>query len=118
MFHLSGSCQRHFWWLDTFLYQQRGRSHGSQDYQLVLILSALKIDSNYLSLVFSLVSSVAMVHACREAMRMLKKTGTDFSTARGMDPKQFFEVMGESVRVRRRDEILIHSLRVERDRGI
>ncbi|EKM81153.1 hypothetical protein AGABI1DRAFT_112845 [Agaricus bisporus var. burnettii JB137-S8] len=45
-------------------------------------------------IIFSLVSSVAMVHACREAMRMLKKTGTDFSTAKGMDPKQFFEVMG------------------------
>jgi hypothetical protein len=39
-----------------------------------------------------------MVHACREAMRMLKKTGTDFSTAKGMDPKQFFEVMGEIFR--------------------
>ncbi|KAF9446521.1 Phosphoenolpyruvate/pyruvate domain-containing protein [Macrolepiota fuliginosa MF-IS2] len=45
-------------------------------------------------IIFSLVSSVSMVHACREAMRMLKKTGTDFSTAKGMDPKQFFEVMG------------------------
>ncbi|KXN87468.1 2,3-dimethylmalate lyase [Leucoagaricus sp. SymC.cos] len=45
-------------------------------------------------IIFSLVSSVAMAHACREAMRMLKKTGTDFSTARGMEPKQFFEVMG------------------------
>jgi hypothetical protein len=40
------------------------------------------------------VSSVAMMHACRAAMQALKKTGTDFSSARGMDPKQFFEVMG------------------------
>ena len=47
-------------------------------------------------LVFSLVSSVAMVHAVRDAMRSLKKTGTDFSSARGMDPKAFFEVMGEN----------------------
>lgn len=46
-------------------------------------------------IVFSLVSSVAMVHAVRDAMRSLKKTGTDFSSARGMDPKAFFEVMGE-----------------------
>jgi hypothetical protein len=46
--------------------------------------------------VFSLVSSVAMVHAVRDAMRSLKKTGTDFTSARGMDPKAFFEVMGKS----------------------
>ncbi|KDR75648.1 hypothetical protein GALMADRAFT_493061 [Galerina marginata CBS 339.88] len=45
-------------------------------------------------LVFSLVSSVAMVHAVRAAMQSLKKTGTDFSSAQGMDPKSFFEVMG------------------------
>ncbi len=36
-----------------------------------------------------------MVHAVRDAMRSLKKTGTDFTSARGMDPKAFFEVMGE-----------------------
>ena len=35
-----------------------------------------------------------MVHAVREAMYSLKKTGTDFTSARGMDPKSFFEVMG------------------------
>jgi len=27
-------------------------------------------------------------------MHSLKKTGSDFSTAQGMDPKVFFEVMG------------------------
>lgn len=27
-------------------------------------------------------------------MRSLKKTGTDFSSAKGMDPKAFFEVVG------------------------
>lgn len=27
-------------------------------------------------------------------MRSLKKTGTDFTSAQGMDPKAFFEVMG------------------------
>lgn len=44
--------------------------------------------------VFSLVSCVAMVHGVRAAMKSLKITGTDFSTAKGMDPKSFFEVMG------------------------
>ena len=44
--------------------------------------------------VFSLVSAVAAVHGIRAAMRSLKKTGTDFSSAQGMDPKAFFEVMG------------------------
>ncbi|KIM40337.1 hypothetical protein M413DRAFT_177411 [Hebeloma cylindrosporum] len=45
-------------------------------------------------IIFSLVSSVAMVHAVRDAMQSLKKSGTDFSSAKGMDPKAFFEVMG------------------------
>ncbi|KAG6920222.1 hypothetical protein DXG01_004991 [Tephrocybe rancida] len=47
-------------------------------------------------IIFSLVSCVAMVHAVRAAMHSLKKTGTDFSTAQGMDPKAFFQVMGGS----------------------
>ena len=29
-------------------------------------------------------------------MQSLKKTGTDFTSAQGMDPKAFFEVMGLS----------------------
>ena len=44
-------------------------------------------------LVFSLVSAVAAVHGIRAAMHSLKKTGTDFTSAQGMDPRQFFEVM-------------------------
>lgn len=44
--------------------------------------------------VFSLVSCVAAVHGIRAAMQSLKKTGTDFTSAQGMDPKSFFEVMG------------------------
>lgn len=36
-----------------------------------------------------------MVHAVRAAMHSLKKTGTDLISSRGMDPKTFFEVMGE-----------------------
>lgn len=44
--------------------------------------------------VFSLVSCVAAVHGIRAAMHSLKKTGTDFTSAEGMDPKAFFEVMG------------------------
>ncbi|THH33093.1 hypothetical protein EUX98_g1114 [Antrodiella citrinella] len=47
-------------------------------------------------IIFSLVSCVAAVHGIRAAMQSLKKTGTDFSSARGMDPKAFFEVMGLS----------------------
>jgi hypothetical protein len=35
-----------------------------------------------------------MVHAVRNAMHLLKKTGTDFTSAQGMDPKTFFGVMG------------------------
>ncbi|KAI0776240.1 Phosphoenolpyruvate/pyruvate domain-containing protein [Trametes elegans] len=45
-------------------------------------------------IIFSLVSCVAAVHGIRAAMQSLKKTGTDFTSARGMDPKAFFEVMG------------------------
>ena len=44
--------------------------------------------------VFSLLSCVAAVHGIRAAMQSLKETGTDFTSARGMDPKAFFEVMG------------------------
>jgi len=36
-----------------------------------------------------------MVHAVRAAMQMLKKTGTDFTTSQGMDPKAFFQVVGK-----------------------
>jgi hypothetical protein len=36
-----------------------------------------------------------MVHALRAAMQSLKKTGTDATSAQGMDPKQFFNVVGE-----------------------
>ncbi|KAN0130820.1 Pyruvate/Phosphoenolpyruvate kinase-like domain containing protein [Lactarius tabidus] len=45
-------------------------------------------------IIFSLVSCVAAVHGIRAAMHSLKETGTDFTTAQGMDPKAFFEVMG------------------------
>ena len=45
-------------------------------------------------LVFSLVSCVAAVHAIRAAMHSLKKTGSDYTSAQGMNPKAFFEVMG------------------------
>jgi len=45
-------------------------------------------------IIFSLVSCVAAVHGIRAAMHSLKKTGTDFSSAQGMDPKAFFKVMG------------------------
>ena len=50
--------------------------------------------ANAVFTVFSLVSCVAAVHGIRAAMASLKKTGTDFTSAQGMDPKAFFEVMG------------------------
>lgn len=45
-------------------------------------------------IIYSLISCVPMVHACREAMLSLKKTGSDFAVVKGMNPKQFFAVMG------------------------
>ncbi|KAJ7209796.1 phosphoenolpyruvate pyruvate domain-containing protein [Mycena pura] len=45
-------------------------------------------------IIYSLVSCVPMVHAVRAAMKLLKETGTDFTSAQGMGPKEFFEVMG------------------------
>jgi len=45
-------------------------------------------------IIFSLVSCVAAYHGIRNAMHLLKKTGTDFTSAQGMDPKAFFGVMG------------------------
>jgi hypothetical protein len=35
-----------------------------------------------------------MVHALRAAMKSLRNSGTDFSAAQGMGPREFFEVMG------------------------
>jgi hypothetical protein len=58
------------------------------------VLFCLTAHGNFL--VFSLVSCTAAVHGIRAAMHSLKKTGTDFSSANGMDPKAFFEVMGMS----------------------
>ena len=45
-----------------------------------------------------------MVHAVRAAMQSLKKTGTDFSSAQGMVPKAFFEVMGTCTTILRLHE--------------
>ncbi|KAJ7209795.1 Phosphoenolpyruvate/pyruvate domain-containing protein [Mycena pura] len=45
-------------------------------------------------IIFSLVSCVSMMHAVRAAMKSLMETGTDFISAQGMGPKEFFEVMG------------------------
>ncbi|KAF8495342.1 hypothetical protein JB92DRAFT_1108052 [Gautieria morchelliformis] len=44
-------------------------------------------------IIFSLVSAVAAVHGIRAAMHSLKKTGTDFTSAQGMDPRAFFELL-------------------------
>jgi 2-methylisocitrate lyase-like PEP mutase family enzyme len=51
---------------------------------------------SHVVLVFSLISCVAAVHGIRAAMQSLKKTGTDFNSAKGMDPKAFFDVMGKT----------------------
>ena len=59
-----------------------------------VFLPAAAMDLNSIHVVFSLVSCVAMVHAVRAAMQSLKKTGTDLISAQGMDPKEFFKVMG------------------------
>jgi len=45
-------------------------------------------------LIFSLVLSVTMVCAVHNAMRSMKETGTDFTSARGMESKAFFKAMG------------------------
>lgn len=59
-----------------------------------LPLQPTKYHCSYGLVVFSLVSCVAAVHGIRAAMQSLKKTGTDFTSAQGMDPKAFFQVMG------------------------
>ncbi|KAG8741489.1 hypothetical protein FRC10_002740 [Ceratobasidium sp. 414] len=45
----------------------------------------------------SLVSCVAAVHGIREAMALLKKTGADHASAKGMDPRKFFDVVAIGV---------------------
>jgi hypothetical protein len=75
------------------LHHAGGGGDGRENHQSVMLIIVDHISSDG-GAVFSLVSSVAAVHAIREAMRLLKTTGTDFASAKGMDPKAFFEVMG------------------------
>ena len=44
------------------------------------------------------------MHGIREAMKSLKETGTDFKSAKGMDPMSFFQVMGKSFKARSFDK--------------
>ncbi|KAF9451179.1 Phosphoenolpyruvate/pyruvate domain-containing protein [Macrolepiota fuliginosa MF-IS2] len=44
--------------------------------------------------IFPLITAVPAIHGIREGLAALKKQGTDVATARGMGPKEFFEVMG------------------------
>ncbi|TFK39566.1 Pyruvate/Phosphoenolpyruvate kinase-like domain-containing protein [Crucibulum laeve] len=44
--------------------------------------------------IFPLISAVPAIHGIRAALHSLKSTGSDVPTAKGMGPKQFFEVMG------------------------
>ena len=45
-------------------------------------------------------------------MKSLMETGTDWTSARGMDPRQFFEVMGKShtVPFRLHVTLMVHSV--------
>lgn len=44
--------------------------------------------------IFPIVGAVAAVHAIRGALKEVKENGSDKEIAKGMGPKQFFEVMG------------------------
>ncbi|CAE6444412.1 unnamed protein product [Rhizoctonia solani] len=44
-------------------------------------------------IIFSLVSCIVAAHGVREAMALLKKTGTDHTSARRMDPRKFFKAV-------------------------
>lgn len=72
---------------------QEAEAMGAKIISMYLAYKSMGIFDSFVA-VFSLVSCVAMVHAVRAAMHSLKKTGTDFTSAKGMDPKSFFEVMG------------------------
>jgi len=52
-------------------------------------------------IIFPLISAVPAIHGIRAALQSIKDTGSDVSTAQGMGPKQFFEVMGleDAVRI-------------------
>ncbi|KAK7036433.1 hypothetical protein VNI00_011630 [Paramarasmius palmivorus] len=45
-------------------------------------------------IIYPLITAVPMVHAVREALQSLKDTGSDVTAAKGMGPRQFFQVMG------------------------
>ncbi|KAF9061807.1 oxaloacetate acetylhydrolase [Rhodocollybia butyracea] len=45
-------------------------------------------------IIYPLVTVVPAIHAMRESLQSLKRTGSDVESAKGMGPKQFFEVMG------------------------
>ncbi|KAG6853131.1 hypothetical protein C0991_006654 [Blastosporella zonata] len=52
------------------------------------------VQVSFLSLVFPLISSVPAIHGIRAALQSLKATGSDVESAKGMGPKDFFQVMG------------------------
>ncbi|KAK7464382.1 hypothetical protein VKT23_006549 [Stygiomarasmius scandens] len=45
-------------------------------------------------IIYPLISAVPMIHAVRSALKSLRDTGSDEVAAKGMGPRQFFEVMG------------------------
>ena len=45
--------------------------------------------------VYPLITIVPAIHAMRESLQSLKRTGSDVDSAQGMGPRQFFQIMGE-----------------------
>ncbi|ESK97373.1 oxaloacetate acetylhydrolase [Moniliophthora roreri MCA 2997] len=45
-------------------------------------------------IIYPLITAVPMAHAVRAALQSLKQTGSDVTAAKGMGPRQFFQVMG------------------------
>jgi 2-methylisocitrate lyase-like PEP mutase family enzyme len=72
---------------------QDAEDMGAKIISTSVIQEILRV-SHHIFTVFSLVSCVPMLHAVREAMKSLRETGTDFSSAQGMGPREFFEAVG------------------------
>ncbi|KAI3618981.1 oxaloacetate acetylhydrolase [Moniliophthora roreri] len=45
-------------------------------------------------IIYPLITAVPMAHSVRAALQSLKQTGSDVTAAKGMGPRQFFQVMG------------------------
>ncbi|KAE9400633.1 oxaloacetate acetylhydrolase [Gymnopus androsaceus JB14] len=45
-------------------------------------------------IIYPLITIVPAIHAMRESLQSLKRTGSDVDSAQGMGPRQFFQIMG------------------------